>query len=246
MQSDQKIIGVIPARFDSMRLPGKALLPINGKPMIRWVYDRARRSPLLSTLLVATDSEKIRDYCRASDIPVLFTRRHVSGSDRLHEVMERTDGDIYVNIQGDEPTVRAEHLQLLLEPLIEGTAEVATLKKAIDHSAAQNPNIVKVVTDTGGRALYFSRFPIPYARDSQDGVTHYKHIGLYGYTRAALALFHALPQSGLELAERLEQLRYLENGIPIIVAETSHDTIGVDTEDDLKQAAAFLSTEDRE
>jgi len=214
--------------------------------MIRWVYDRARRSPLLSTLLVATDSEKIRDYCRASDIPVLFTRRHVSGSDRLHEVMERTDGDIYVNIQGDEPTVRAEHLRLLLEPLIKGTAEVATLKKAIDHSAAQNPNIVKVVTDTGGRALYFSRFPIPYARDSQDGVTHYKHIGLYGYTRAALALFHALPQSGLELAERLEQLRYLENGIPIIVAETSHDTIGVDTEDDLKQAAAFLSTEDRE
>jgi 3-deoxy-manno-octulosonate cytidylyltransferase (CMP-KDO synthetase) len=157
--------------------------------------------------------------------------------------MERTDDDIYVNIQGDEPTVRADHIGLLLRPLLAGESEVTTLKVAIDGVAAQNSNIVKVVTDNRGRALYFSRLPIPYHGDAKEAVQRYKHIGLYGYTRAALALFHSLPQSALELAEKLEQLRYLENGVAIHVAETRYDTVGVDTAEDLELAAALLTAE---
>jgi 3-deoxy-manno-octulosonate cytidylyltransferase (CMP-KDO synthetase) len=240
MRDHPKILGVIPARLDSQRLPGKVLLPIGPKPMVHWVYERARQSPLLSELIVATDNDKVRQYCASQDIPVLLTRQHPSGSDRLHEVMERTDGDVYVNIQGDEPTIRAEHIELLLRPLLDGECEVTTLKVEIDEAAAHNSNIVKVVTDKRCRALYFSRFPVPFDRDRKSAIRYYKHIGLYGYTRAALTLFHRLPQSPLEVAEKLEQLRYLESGVVIHVAETTHDTIGVDTEADLENAAAFL------
>ncbi|HTY63075.1 MAG TPA: 3-deoxy-manno-octulosonate cytidylyltransferase [Acidobacteriota bacterium] len=243
MRANHKILGVIPARLDSQRLPGKALLPIGPKTMIHWVYERARQSTLLGDLLVATDSEKIREHCEKHGIPVMHTRRHPSGSDRLHEVMERTDADIYVNIQGDEPTVRADHIELLLRPLLAGESEVTTLKVAMDAVAAQNPNVVKVVTDTCGRALYFSRLPVPFDRDARGTARHYKHLGLYGYTRAALVLFHKLPQSSLEVAEKLEQLRFLENGVTIHVAETPHDTIGVDTAEDLERATVFLREE---
>jgi len=243
MHPDPKIIGIIPARYDSQRLPGKVLLEIGQKPMIHWVYERVRQSSLLHELFVATDSEKVQQYCAGHAIPVLITGKHASGSDRLHEAMERTDGDIYVNIQGDEPTLRAEHIELLLHPLLRHTCEVSTLKVAIDPAAAQNPNVVKVVTAKDGRALYFSRAPIPFDRDGKVANRHYKHIGLYGYTRAALKLFHSLPQSSLELAEKLEQLRYLENGVAIYVAETAHDTIGVDTRADLEKAASFLIAE---
>jgi 3-deoxy-manno-octulosonate cytidylyltransferase (CMP-KDO synthetase) len=235
-----KVIAVIPARLDSLRLPGKVLLKIGSKAMVHWVYENARKSPLLDKLLVATDSEKVRQYCLDKQIPVAMTGQHSSGTDRLYEVMQRTDGDIYVNIQGDEPTIRADHIELLLHPILAKQAEVTTLKVAIDSTAAQDSNVVKVVTDNHGRALYFSRFPIPYDRDAQGGIRFYKHIGLYGYTRSALDIFHKLEQSPLEVTEKLEQLRFLENGIPIMVAETPHDTIGVDTEADLKRAAAFL------
>jgi 3-deoxy-manno-octulosonate cytidylyltransferase (CMP-KDO synthetase) len=240
MQQHPKIVGVIPARFNSQRLPGKVLLHIGQKPMVHWVYDRARLSPLLNEVVVATDSRSVQQYCLSYNLQVMLTREHPCGSDRLHEVMERTDGDIYANIQGDEPTVRADHIELLLRPILNGEAEVTTLKVAIDKTAAQNVNCVKVVTDTRCRALYFSRFPIPFDRDATGAVRFYKHIGLYAYTRAALDRFHSLPQSTLELAEKLEQLRYLENGIPIFVAETPHDTIGVDTEADLELAREFL------
>jgi 3-deoxy-manno-octulosonate cytidylyltransferase (CMP-KDO synthetase) len=208
--------------------------------MLHWVYENARKSPLLDKLLVATDSERVRQYCLDEQIPVVMTGQHSSGTDRLHEVMQRTDGHIYVNIQGDEPTIRAEHIELLLHPILAKQAEVTTLKVAIDSTAAQDSNVVKVVTDNHGRALYFSRFPIPFDRDAQGKIRFYKHIGLYGYTRSALDIFHKLAQSPLEVTEKLEQLRFLENGIPIMVPETPHDTIGVDTESDLKRAAAFL------
>lgn len=237
----QKVVGVIPARFDSQRLPGKVLRTIAGKAMVHWVYENAEKSPLLNELLVATDSEEVQHYCREHNLAVICTGRHASGSDRLHEVMERTDGDVYVNIQGDEPTLRPEHLDLLLRPILAGEIEVSTLKVAIDGEAARDPNLVKVVTDLSGRALYFSRLPIPYGRDGCGGIRYYKHIGVYAYTRAALALFHRLPQSTLELAEKLEQLRYLQNGVPIMVSETACDTIGVDTEADLERAAAKLA-----
>lgn len=239
MQVNRKVIGVIPARLGSTRLPRKVLREIAGKAMVHRVVEAAAGSPRLDELLVATDSEEVRQYCRFHNIAVMMTGSHPSGSDRLHEVMERTDGDIYVNIQGDEPTLRADHIELLLEPVLTGKVEVATLKVAISRDTAQNPNCVKVVTDVHGHALYFSRFAIPFDRDGTGEIRYYKHIGLYAYTRAALARFHELPQSPLELAEKLEQLRYLENGIPIQVAETPHDTIGVDTEEDLQKAAAL-------
>jgi 3-deoxy-manno-octulosonate cytidylyltransferase (CMP-KDO synthetase) len=242
MKSHHRIVGVIPARLDSQRLPAKVLRPIGDKAMVHWVYERARQSPLLNELLIATDSEKVRQYCVEHAIPAVKTRQHSSGTDRLHEVMERTDGDIYVNIQGDEPTIRPDHIELLLHPIIAKQVEVATLKVAIDTGTAQDPNVVKVVTDNRGRALYFSRFPIPFDRDAQGRNCFYKHIGLYGYTRSALKLFHSLPQSPLELTEKLEQLRFLENGISIMVSETPHDTVGVDTEADLERAAILLTT----
>lgn len=242
MPDSPKILGVIPARLDSKRLPGKVLRQIAGKPMLHWVYQNARRSSLLTDLIVATDNEQVRRFCEEQGIPVTMTGQHPSGTDRLHEVMLRTDADVYANIQGDEPMLRPDHLELLLSPFLKGGAQVTTLKVAIDVAAAQDPNNVKVVTDYSGRALYFSRYPIPFDRDGAGQVQHYKHIGLYAYTRAALSLFHSLPQSSLELAEKLEQLRYLQNGVPITVVETQHDSIGVDTEADLERVSALFST----
>jgi 3-deoxy-manno-octulosonate cytidylyltransferase (CMP-KDO synthetase) len=241
MGNSSKVLGVIPARLDSKRLPRKLLRDIAGKPMLYWVYRNASRSQSLSSLLVATESDEVMSYCQQEGIPVTMTGRHPSGSDRLNEVMERTDADIYVNIQGDEPMLRPEQLDLLLAPLLAGEAQVATLKVAVDLAAALDPNNVKVVTDFHGRALYFSRHPIPFDRDGLGTVQHYKHIGIYGYTRNALALFHSLPQSSLETAEKLEQLRFLQNGVPILVVETLQDNIGVDTEADLVRVNALFA-----
>lgn len=246
MQNKRKIIGVIPARLDSRRLPGKVLRKIGDKAMLYHVYTRARSSPVLSELLVASDSEEVLQFCADRKIPSIRTRRHESGSDRLHEVLQKTDGDIYLNIQGDEPTLRKDHIENLLRPLLADRGEISTLKVAVDPETALDPNCVKVVTDKKGRALYFSRLPIPCNRDNRDDIQYYKHIGLYGYTRSALELFHGLPQSGLEKTEKLEQLRLLEHGIDIMVEETPYDTIGVDTEEDLEKAAAFLAVEQAE
>ncbi len=237
----QKVIGVIPARLDSQRLPGKVLRSIAGKAMVHWVYENAGKSHLLNQLIIATDSKEVQDYCQEHSLSVIITGKHHSGSDRLHEVMERTDGDVYVNIQGDEPTLRPEHIDLLLRPILEGVIAVSTLKVEIDGAVARDPNIVKVVTDMSGHALYFSRFPIPYDRDANGGIKYYKHIGMYAYTRHALRLFHQLPPSTLEKAEKLEQLRFLQNGVPVMVNETVYDTVGVDTEADLERAAAKLA-----
>jgi len=232
-----KILGVIPARLEATRLPRKPLRLIGGHPMIAWVFHRARRAPSLNGLLVATDSEEIQAFCRAGGIPVVMTSSaHRSGTDRIVEVMGRESADIYVNIQGDEPMVTAEHIELMLGPFREDPAtRVSTLKVPISPQEAQNPNNVKVVTDVNGRALYFSRSPVPFDRDASSLARYYKHLGLYAYTAEALALFSKLPPSELERVERLEQLRFLENGIPITVVETAHDTIGVDSEEDLKK-----------
>jgi 3-deoxy-manno-octulosonate cytidylyltransferase (CMP-KDO synthetase) len=240
MKHRAKILGIIPARFDSQRLPGKVLRNIGNKAMLHWVYDRASQSELLHKIWVATDSEKVRDYCSLHGIPVMMTAQHASGSDRLFEVMERTDGDIYVNLQGDEPTLRGEHIELLIRPILEGKGEISTLKVSIDSASAQDENCVKVVTDNHSRALYFSRWPIPFHRNAGGELRFYKHVGIYCYTRKALNLFHSLPQSSLELSEKLEQLRLLENGIDILVSETPYDTVGVDTETDLQKAAELL------
>jgi 3-deoxy-manno-octulosonate cytidylyltransferase (CMP-KDO synthetase) len=190
---------------------------------------------------VATDSEEIVAACEALTVPVTMTGEHPDGGDRVHEVMTRTDFDIYVNIQGDEPTLKPEHLDLLLKPLKDGAAEVSTLKVAITAEEAQDPNVVKVVTQHDDRALYFSRSPIPYDRDKTGDVAYYKHIGLYAYTREALDIFHHLPKSSLEQAERLQQLRYLQAGIDILVLETEYDTVGVDTEADLQRVIGIFA-----
>lgn len=232
-----KVLGVIPARLESTRLPGKPLRMICGRPMIAWVYENARRAGCLDHLLVATDSTEVESYCRAHGIPAMMTsREHKSGTDRMAEVMARQPAAVYVNIQGDEPMITAGHVERLLLPFraSPGT-QVSTLKVAIDAETALDPNVVKVVTDLAGRALYFSRARVPLDRDGKGPGQYFKHQGFYAFTAEALDRFHHLPPSPLEKLEKLEQLRFLENGIEIAVVETPHDTIGVDTEEDLRK-----------
>lgn len=237
----RRITGVIPARLESIRLPRKPLLSICGQPMIAWVYGRAHAAETLSDLVVATDSDEIVEWCRSLRIPALMTSpAHRSGTDRILEVMSLRarmgeQADIYVNIQGDEPMVEAEHLRLLLQPFEnDPQAAVSTLKVAMSVEDSRDPNKVKVVADSSGRALYFSRSPIPYDRDAQGGVAYFKHLGFYAYSASALAKFRELRPGPLERAEKLEQLRFLEHGIDIMVVETQKDTLGVDTEEDLR------------
>lgn len=204
--------------------------------MIAWVYENARGAACLDHLLVATDSPQVESYCRENGIPAMMTsREHRSGTDRLAEVMAKQPAEIYVNIQGDEPMISPQLLECLLQPFDEDpSTQVSTLKVAIDAKTALDRNVVKVVTDLGGRALYFSRAPIPIDRDNSGRVQYYKHQGFYAFRAEALEKFHHLSPTPLEKIEKLEQLRFLENGIEIAVVETPHDTIGVDTEEDLR------------
>lgn len=242
-----KIVGVIPARLESTRLPRKPLLSICGHPMVAWVYARARAAPALSQLLVATDSDEIMEWCRSLGIPSMMTSpAHRSGTDRILEVMamqtrEGEPGDIYVNIQGDEPAVDAEHIRRLLRPFMDDpAAEVTTLKVPMSAHEARDPHKVKVVTGQSGHALYFSRSPIPYDREAQGGAAYYKHLGFYAYSASALGKLRHMRPSPLERAEKLEQLRFLENGISITVVETQKDTIGVDTAEDLRAVEEYF------
>jgi len=245
-----KILGVIPAHLESMRLARKLLLPICGHPMLLWVYRRARAGGCLDQLLVATDSAEILNFCVTDNIPAVMTStEHRSGSDRIFEVLERglmsgNAEDIYVNIQGDEPMITREHIELLVRPFLSPTTgpetQVSTLKVAMSYEDAQDPNNVKVATDRTGRALYFSRAVIPYQREPSGHAHYFKHLGLYAYRAGALRKFHTLEPSTLELSERLEQLRFLEHGVDITVMETNRDTIGVDTEDDLRKVEQYF------
>jgi len=238
----QRVLGVIPARLESTRLPGKPLRAICGRPMIAWVYENSRQAACLDQLLVATDSPEVESYCRQQGIPVMMTsREHRSGTDRMAEVMAKEPAAIYVNIQGDEPMITPGHLERLLQPFDAAPAtQVSTLKVAIDAQTALDRNVVKVVTDLAGRALYFSRQRIPFDRDGSGHAPYFKHQGFYAFGAAALETFHRLPPSPLEKLEKLEQLRFLENGIDIAVVETPHDTIGVDTEEDLRRVEEYF------
>jgi 3-deoxy-manno-octulosonate cytidylyltransferase (CMP-KDO synthetase) len=241
-QSNLTILGVIPARLNSTRLPGKVLRDICGLPMLQYVFSRASRSEMLSDLVVATDSREVLDYCVRAGITALMTSgSHHSGTDRLHEVMGHMPADIYVNVQGDEPMIRPEHLSALLRPFFEdASVQVTTLKTPIGPEEAFDADCVKVVTGERGNALYFSRSAIPHRRDQGTSARYFKHLGIYAYSRGALDRFHRLPQTELERAERLEQLRFLEHGIPIHVVETPHNTIGVDTEGDLIRVERYF------
>ncbi len=239
--SKLRIVGVIPARLASTRLSRKVLREIAGRPMVEWVWRAAESSGLMDTVVVATDSEEVAAVCRARGIPVRMTSESCcSGSDRVQEVASAIDADIYVNIQGDEPTLTAEFFRALLALFDRPEVEVATLAVPCPPQEFDNPNAVKVVTAEDGRALYFSRATIPFDRDGTGFGGYRKHLGIYGYRKAALDRFAALKPSPLEKVERLEQLRLLENGISVYVAEAPADTIGVDTEEDLRRAEAVL------
>jgi 3-deoxy-manno-octulosonate cytidylyltransferase (CMP-KDO synthetase) len=238
----ERILGVIPARLASTRLPRKLLREIAGRPLLAWVVDAARACPQFDDILVAADSQQIADLCRTLDVPCLLTSPDLpSGTDRLHAVAQLHHADIYVNVQGDEPLLRPEHIAALLRPFARAHVDVSTLKVRCTPENIANPNAVKVVTAGDGRALYFSRATIPCHRDTAEAAPAYwKHIGLYAYRKSALLRFPTLPPSQLERAERLEQLRFLENGLSIYVEPTDHDTIGVDTEADLQMVEAIL------
>jgi 3-deoxy-manno-octulosonate cytidylyltransferase (CMP-KDO synthetase) len=244
-----KVFGVIPARLGSHRLPRKVLRNILGRPMIEWVYQNARRASCLDGLVVATDSDEVFTHCRDHGIAVEMTStEHLSGTDRIVEVMHRQRecgqaAEIYVNVQGDEPMVSAEHIELLLAPFRKAPAtQVSTLKVPIGVEDARDPDNVKVVTDVEGRALYFSRALIPHNRAglASSRAQYHKHLGFYAYAAGALERFHRLPPSHLEQIEKLEQLRLLENGIPIVVRDTSRDTIGVDAEEDVQKVEEYF------
>ncbi len=233
-------IAVIPARLASTRLPRKMLREIAGETLLGHVFNGVHSSPLLEDTIIATDSDEIMQVCHARGWNARMTSTaHRSGTERVHEVSNSVAADVYVNVQGDEPLTRAEHIAALLALMKDPEVEVGTLKTAASPEDIHNPNAVKVVTDGAGRALYFSRATIPYDRDGADP-RYFKHLGIYAYRKAALDRFCDLPESSLERSERLEQLRFLENGISIHVAETPYDTIGVDTEDDLRRVEAIL------
>ncbi len=230
-----RVIAVIPARLASTRLPRKMLREIAGQPLIAWVYEGVRSSPLLDDVIIATDSDEIMQVCHQRGWSARMTSAtHRSGTERVHEISESVAADVYVNVQGDEAMTRAEHIAALLELMKEPAVRVGTLKTSASAEDVNNPNAVKVVTDVAGRALYFSRATIPFDRDGSSP-SYFKHLGFYAYRKAALDRFCALPESSLERGERLEQLRFLENGIPIHVAETPYDIVGVDTQEDLNR-----------
>lgn len=248
-----KITAIIPARYGSTRFEGKALADIMGKPMIQHVYERTMRTPLVSEVVVATDDERIAAVVRGFGGRAEMTATsHETGTDRLAEVAARLDSDVIVNVQGDEPLIEPAMINEAIEPLVADSALLmSTLKSRIRtlHDFL-SPNVVKVVTDWEGYALYFSRSPLPNFRDKWNDLKDdafvsgrllcYKHVGLYVYRREFLLQFAQMSPTYLELAEKLEQLRVLENGYRIRVVETSHDSIGVDTPGDLEAVLARL------
>ena len=240
----ERVVGVIPARWASTRLPGKALVPICGKPLIQWVLERVRLATRLDEVLVATDDERIRSVVTALGGMAVMTREdHPSGTDRVAEAVAGRDAGIVINIQGDEPLIDPELINGLAEVMV-GAQEwdMATAATPIhDPEELNKPSVVKVVSGEQGRALYFSRSVIPFVRDiAPAGLTHWRHVGIYAYRRAFLERLVAAPPSVLELSEKLEQLRALHLGARMKVVETREIGLGVDTPEDVALAEAAL------
>lgn len=234
-----KIVSVIPARYASTRFPGKPLASILGKPMIQYVYERVSLVQEIDAVYVATDDQRIFDAVKSFGGSVLMTSStHTCGTDRLAEcaeVLKICDEDLILNIQGDEPLIRPEMVKDLISIFDDKSVYMGTLKKKItEKSELNDPNIVKVVTDSFDDALYFSRYCIPYERNSEFAV-HYKHVGAYGYTKEFLMKYSKMSKAKLEHTESLEQLRVLESGYKIRVKETNYSTIGVDTAEQLER-----------
>ncbi len=241
-------VAIIPARYHSTRLPGKALADIAGRPMIELVYRRAEAARLVSRVIVATDDRRIADAVeRFGGHAVMTSSSHQSGTDRLAEVARSLDAAIIANVQGDEPLIEPAMIDEALAPFATDPAlQMTTLRRRIDDPAElANPNVTKVVVDSEDFALYFSRAPIPYTREGQPPAQAWRHVGLYAYRRSALLRLAALPPTALERAEALEQLRALAHGIRIKAIETQYDTIGVDTEDDLARVRQLVTADAR-
>ena len=234
-----RILGVIPARYASSRFPGKALVSIAGKTMLQHVWERASQARYLTELIIATDDERIQSAAMEFKARVRMTRSdHPSGTDRVAEIASASDAQIIVNIQGDEPLIDPAAIDAAVLGILDHEETLmGTLKKRIERdSEISDPNVVKVVTDREDNAIYFSRSPIPYAREA---TVYFKHIGLYVYRRDFLLAYPDLPVGPLERAERLEQLRALENGFRIRVVETEYESLGVDTPEDWRRVAAL-------
>ena len=245
-----KFIGIIPARYASTRFPGKPLALLDGKPVIQHVYEKV--AAVLEAAYVATDDERIYDVVKSFGGQVVMTRTdHKSGTDRIEEAIEKIGGewDVVVNVQGDEPFVAKSQLDTICHCFDDPTTQIATLGKPFESmEAVQNPNSPKIVVDNMGFAMYFSRSVIPYVRGKEKSswLTHYpflKHLGIYAYRKDVLRQVTLLPQSSLEIAESLEQLRWLQNGFKIKVGTTDVETVGIDTPQDLERAEEFLKTQ---
>lgn len=245
-----KFIGIIPARYASTRFPGKPLALLGGKPVIQHVYEKV--AAVLEAAYVATDDERIYDAVKSFGGQVVMTRTdHKSGTDRIEEAIEKIGGewDVVVNVQGDEPFVAKSQLDTMCHCFDDPTTQIATLGKPFESmEAVQNPNSPKIVVDNMGFAMYFSRSVIPYVRGKEKSswLTHYpflKHLGIYAYRKDVLRQVTQLPQSSLEIAESLEQLRWLQNGFKIKVGTTDVETVGIDTPQDLERAEEFLKTQ---
>lgn len=238
------IIAIIPARYASTRFPGKPLVDIKGKPMVQHVYEKAKGSGLFQKVIVATDDERIKQVVLDFKGEVAMTDvNHQSGTDRCGEVIEQLskDFDVVVNIQGDEPFIHQSQLIELVNLFKSTPAQIGTLKKKLTKSVdVFNPNVVKVVSGIDKRAIYFSRNPIPFVRDLEkadwiEKQSFFKHVGLYGYRTEVLKKLVKLAPSELEMSESLEQLRWMENGYQIFISETQHESIGIDTPEDLEK-----------
>lgn len=245
-----KFIGIIPARYASTRFPGKPLALLGGKPVIQHVYEKV--AAVLEAAYVATDDERIYDAVKSFGGQVVMTRTdHKSGTDRIEEAIEKIGGewDVVVNVQGDEPFVAKSQLDTICHCFDDPTTQIATLGKPFESmEAVQNPNSPKIVVDNMDFAMYFSRSVIPYVRGKEKSswLTHYpflKHLGIYAYRKDVLRQVTQLPQSSLEIAESLEQLRWLQNGFKIKVGTTDVETVGIDTPQDLERAEEFLKTQ---
>ena len=245
-----KFIGIIPARYASTRFPGKPLALLGGKPVIQHVYEKV--AAVLETAYVATDDERIYDVVKSFGGQVVMTRTdHKSGTDRIEEAIEKIGGewDVVVNVQGDEPFVAKSQLDTICHCFDDPTTQIATLGKPFESmEAVQNPNSPKIGVDNMGFAMYFSRSVIPYVRGKEKSswLTHYpflKHLGFYAYRKDVLRQITQLPQSSLEIAESLEQLRWLQNGFKIKVGTTDVETVGIDTPQDLERAEEFLKAQ---
>ncbi len=239
------VIGVIPARYSSVRFEGKVLADILGKPMIQHVWERAKQSLLLDDLIIACDDERVASAARGFGAKVALTAKgHACGTDRICEVINPLDVKVVINIQGDEPLIHPTMIDSVAQALLDNNSiSMATVMKMIEEPEVINdPNVVKVVIDKNNFALYFSRSPIPFHAPNSElkFAAYFKHIGLYGYTKDFLFIYKNLPVSYLERVERLEQLRVLEEGYRIKVIETKHDTIGVDTPEDLEKLKQYL------